>query len=347
LGDDVERPALVITNPFRGQRLAVPRDVRSGDTPEGEPAVLWRVPNWVSRDLKSPDYARVDWAVGGRADKAIWTFIALASEPDPERFVAFVRRFGPLGLWPYRSEQTNEKGQAIRFSSLVDRDGRDIWVPSIPVGILTPDRYDGPIPEDELLRLDASGLLNMRYEPLAEWRRWASWTRALLQISLALRDGRLGTREQWAAFGIDLADEWWGRRYRDPAHQRQTVAQLLQSRFVKWSGLVPAIRWRGERPSFELALGGCDAVLMPRFSMQHDWPENALFPAMVAHLLAIITGESRVAGCTMCGEPHQRQRLTQIAYCPLCRAKADRANKRKSAKKRRDREKQRKGSATS
>jgi hypothetical protein len=326
---------LVIGNHFQGQRLAVPRDVRLGDTPEGEPAILWSVPGFLSQDKRSPDYGQTDWATGAPTHKAIWAIVELESETDPERFVTFARRFGPLGLWPYRTGKTNEKGQEIRMSTLVDREGRDIWVPSIPNGIQTPPRYTTlPLPGHEFLTFaEVREALKLRYEPISEWRRWAGWTRAILQIALALRDGQLGTREQWAVFGIDLGDEWFGRRYRDLKRQQQAVTQLLQSRFLKWSGLVPAIRWLGECPTIELAFGGPHAVLMPRSSFEQEWPENALFPALVAHLLTIITGDSKVATCTTCGLPHRRQRITSRAYCKDCKEKAIKANKRRSASK--------------
>jgi hypothetical protein len=40
LEGDIAKPALTFENPFQGQRLAVPSDVRLGDTPEGGPAIL-------------------------------------------------------------------------------------------------------------------------------------------------------------------------------------------------------------------------------------------------------------------------------------------------------------------
>jgi hypothetical protein len=334
LGGDINKLALVIANPFRGQRLAVPRDVRLGDTPEGEPAILWSVPHWVSRDLKSPDYGRVDWASGGPADKAIWAFLELATESDPERFVTFTRRYGPLGLWPYRSGGENEKGQAIRSASLVDREGRDIWVPSIPVGVLTPFRYRSLPAEHDWWTPEGKEMLRLHYEPVEQWRRWARWTRAILQIALALRMGQLGTREQWIEFGIDIFDDWFRKRYLDINYQRRQLAAIVQFRFLKWSGLVPVIRWSDERPSLELALGGDHAVLMPRSSMRNDWPENALFPALVGSLLAIVLTGGPIAECAMCGKIHARSRMPrpdQSAYCDLCRPEAIRANKRRSA----------------
>lgn len=321
LGGNIEKPALVIANPFQRQRLAVPRDVQLGDTPEGDPAILWNVPGWVSRDRQSPDYARVDWATGAQAEQAIWAFLELASESEPERFVAFTRRFGPLGLWPYRTEHNK------KIFELGDH-----WVPSIPDGIQTPYRYGGPIPGDEYQSLIASGLSSMLYEPVSEWRRWAVWFRAVLGIALALRSGSVGSREQWAVFGID--GDSYTRYVSDTKRQQRHLAAIMQFWFLKWSGLTPVIRWAGEHPLLELAFGGDAAVTIRRASMQHDWPENSLFPALVGSLLAIVTANTPVAACAMCGRtlPRERQpRGDQPTYCDRCRPEAIKANKRRSA----------------
>jgi hypothetical protein len=333
-GGDVERPTLVISNPFRGQRLAVPRDVRLGDTPAGEPAILWKVPSRKSRDIQSPDYARVNWAAGASTDLAVWAFLELATESDSERFVDFARRFGPLGLWPYRTGQVNEKGQEIQIFELTDGQGRDIWVPSIADGIQTPFRYEGPINGSDYRYLNENGLHSMLYEPISEWRRWAGWLGAVLDISQALRLEDVGTQEQWAVIGIgpDLYAKF--KYARDPKRQRRELASFIQFWFLKWSGLTPVLRWTGEHPSFELAFGGDHAVKIRRASMQHDWPENSLFPALVGSLLAIVLAGRPVASCAKCGKIHPRMRKPrsdQPAYCPFCQPEAIRENKRRSA----------------
>ena len=99
-------------------------------------------------------------------------------------------------------------------------------------------------------------------------------------------------------------------------------------------------RWEAEQPRLALALGGKEAVLMPRTSMQHDWPENCLFPALVAQLVAVIAASQPVAACSRCGRIHPRARRPRVdrpAYCTACRPEAVRANKRTSAAKARAR----------
>jgi hypothetical protein len=102
----------------------------------------------------------------------------------------------------------------------------------------------------------------MFYEPVDEWRRWATWLRAVLLIATALRLGQSGSSEQWAALGItrDLYTEF--NYARDHQRQRENLASIVQRRFLRWSGLTPVIRWTGERPSLALAFGGDEAVKM-------------------------------------------------------------------------------------
>ena len=43
-GADLAQLGVAVAAPLLGGPLPVPRDVRLGDTPDGEPAILWRVP---------------------------------------------------------------------------------------------------------------------------------------------------------------------------------------------------------------------------------------------------------------------------------------------------------------
>lgn len=115
----------------------------------------------------------------------------------------------------------------------------------------------------------------MLYEPLSEWRRWASWLRAVVGIVYALRLGELGARRDWNALDlVHLFDPQTlgGSFERDFATnrecQRYYLTIALQRQFLKWSGLVSVIRWEGDQLSLSLALGGREAVHMHRASMQ-------------------------------------------------------------------------------
>ena len=43
-GVDLDARGIAVAGPLLTRPLAVPRGVRLGDTPEGEPAILWAVP---------------------------------------------------------------------------------------------------------------------------------------------------------------------------------------------------------------------------------------------------------------------------------------------------------------
>jgi hypothetical protein len=319
--------SLAIPNPLTGQPLAVPLDVRLGDSPEGDPAILWRVPPPV--DEYGLD-AR--WRNGGSAQQAFWRFLDLAAEDDAARFVEFARRFGVLGLWPY---ETPDRKRIY---------GLSYWVPGIASGVFPPLRYT-VFHGDEEWRLEEQGLLGMMYEPVAEWRRWADWMRATVNIFRALVAGELSSRNDWTALGWEI--------FFEPAHlrgnlrnfpkdirlQRVWLGNVIQERFLRWSGLTPVIRWDSQRPEITLALGGEHAVLMSMYGMQPKWPENCLFPALVAQLVALLISDQPIASCSRCGRVHQRTikaRTDQPVYCSeACQQAARRATKRRSAAKRR------------
>lgn len=334
-GADVGQAALAISNPLRGQALAVPPEVWLGDTPEGEPALLWTIPEGIDRY----GIAR-DWRSGGCPEAAFWAFLDLAGTLEPVAYLTFAQRFGTLGLWPYETPARTKEY------------GLDYWVPSVTLGISTPWRYAATTSEtlDEYHRLEAVGRHSARYEPIAEWRRWASWTRAIVEIAFALRQQRPGTRQQWAALELDgyfesaLADLWRPSRGNFAFNiewQRELLTDVIQQRYLRWSGLVPAIAWAGDELAVSLRLGGWDAVRERRTSGQLDWPEQTLFPALAAQLLAVVTAGRPVAACSRCGRVHPRTRRArhdQPAYCDTCRREAARRRKREHAARRRARE---------
>ena len=152
-----------------------------------------------------------DWGNGGTADQAFWKFVDLADAHDPERFVAFAQRFGTLGLWPCKTA-TGKRVFGISY-----------WVPSIVDGIQTPCRYSRPLDGDEYLRIRQAGLEMIRYEPIAEWRRWAGWLRTTIEIAYQLRLGRLGTRQQWQILDVDFSFSI------DPLQQQADLAHVFSS----------------------------------------------------------------------------------------------------------------------
>jgi hypothetical protein len=309
---EIEHPPLVVTNPLMGQPLAIPCDIQLGDTPDGEPAVWWEMPPALD------EYGlQWDWGDGGTPDQAFWRFIDLADAHDPEPFAAFARRFGTLGLWPYETP----KGHRLF--------GVTYWVPSMLDGIRTPLRYSSIPDHHESWRIKRAGLEKVHYEPIGEWRRWADWLRATVEIAFALRSGRLGAPAHWQALDADIDFST------DPRRQQKELARYIRERLLRWSGLTPAFRWDAGGPRVALELGGQDAVHMPRTSFQIDWPRNTLYPALAAQLLAVVTAGTPIAACSRCGTVHarsRRARTDQPAYCSdECRHEARKATKRESA----------------
>jgi len=325
VGVEFTSVGLAIPNPLRGQPLAVPPDIRLGDTPEGQPAILW--------SMHPIQHGHAQWGKGGTPEKAFWGFLELATEQRPDAFLTFAQRFGPLGLWPYKTAD----GHKVF--------GLDYWVPSIPDGIQTPFRYT-TYHGDEYWQLNEAGLVGMLYEPVEEWRRWAMWTRAVADLAFALRDG-CAPRRLWELIGYGFLFElrWEGQSFaQNVGVQRRELVKWVQHTFLKWSGLIPVIRWDRERPALTLALGGETAVTMRRASMQIDWPENVLFPALVGQLVAVITASEPVASCSRCGRLHSRNRKArsdQPAYCDSCRIEARRKTKSESIARARARHRER------
>jgi hypothetical protein len=298
----------------------VPRDIRAGDTPDGQPAIIWNAPPQLDR-LRH----RRDWGSGGTAEQAFWEFMRLAAEEEVERFVAFAQQFGPLGLWPFVTRDNKKIA------------GLDYWVPGITEGIMTPRRFTHFRSGDEYQEVERIGLLYARYEPVAEWRRWARWLQTIVSISFVLRQGNHASRRDWEA--LEVAYLTTGDFLTNLDRQRSVLTDIVHRRFLIWSGLVPVLRWEAEHPTLTLALGGADAVTMHRSSFRQDWSEHILFPALVAQLLAVITAGEHVTRCSWCGQLHSRSRRARIdqpAYCSdACRHEAIKRSKRMSARSRR------------
>lgn len=327
-GVQLDGLSLPIAGPILDRPLAAPRDVRLGDTPNGDAAILWLLPTATDEFGE-----KNDWAAGGTGTQAFWEFLDLAGDVPDERFVAFARRFGVLGLWEYRTVDGYKVG------------GVDYWVPSVIDNIMTPHRYQS-FTGDEYWAIERAGLLGAMYEPIAEWRRWATWFRAVVLIGCDLRRDLPASRKNWADLGWDFAFDpercsFAGEFSRDDALQRRYFVGVIQHLLLRWAGLVPVFRWDQTGPALSLALGGREAAYLSLRGMRARWPDNTLYPALVAQLLAVLTAGTHIAACSRCGRLHPRERKAradQPAYCPDCREIADRQRKARSAAKRRARE---------
>lgn len=305
-------------------RLGVPDWIEPGDTPSGEPAIWWK---------KGPTKGgRAIWKDGGTASQAFWAFLELSTESRVERFVEFARRFGPLGLWEFRTPD----GHAVFEHS-------DGWVPCAPEGIWSPDRFSGELSGELWKMIKANNWWGAMYEPVSEWRRWASWFTSALRIGTRLRRSQLGERKDWETLGYSWVFEVdaHSKAYRDFSvnieSQRTFLSFCLERRFLQWAGLIPIILWTEPVPKFTLAYRGENQYAINLRGMRSLWPINSLYPSLVLQLLALISN-GNVATCESCGAPHGRTRnprSDQPVHCLSCRRIARNESNARSARKRR------------
>ncbi len=310
--------------PLLTQSLAVPPWIDIGDTPEGEPALWWR---------PGPTKTRYpEWKLGGSSSAAFWRLLDLADQNDSANFLVYARTFGPLGLWPLR---TSDGHPVSGFE--------EHWVPSAPEGIRTPLRFEA---ERDLIRLRSaidSGHLDVMYEPLSEWRHWASCLRATARLFVDLVRDKVGRRRDWAMIGFEFGYQGlrWMEYYDDFARnitkQRAELARYVDSKFLRWSGLTPRMEWVSARPQYLLDYHGEDSRAFNAKGMRARWPPNSLFPALVAQLLSLTSVGSKLYVCEEpdCGQLYERviaPRPGAPVRCRKCAATAHRADKAKWAR---------------
>jgi hypothetical protein len=196
----------------------------------------------------------------------------------------------------------------------------------------------------EYARIKSQGLQGVLYEPVSEWLRWARWFGAAVQIAIALASGRPASFAQWKVLGYGEVignskdDPWWSDFQRNTTKQRDRITGFVQSRFLQWSGVIPVVGWSGEQVRYTLGYQGEDLYSINQRGARLIWPQNSLYPALVAHLLAVISSGHRVFACEDCGRLHERQRRPQIGAkvrCSLCGSAARREGKNESARRRR------------
>jgi hypothetical protein len=313
---------------LEGLRVAVPADARlNGGRLEWIPGSNER--GW--------------WPDGGDAPRALWEFIDLASADD-ERVLAFVRRYGVLGL-----TDRGLPGCGVRepFAGTPQLAGAwQGWAVS--------------------------------WEPVAAYRLYATGMRAILAMAVALqrgafvdparvlREAGIAPAGHWwdriwqvmdywrEATGLDR-DAWWDTRggsvchgnllVVDPSHivenfacsgppyegltieakaqaQRRKLAHWVTDFWVARSGLAPIVVWDGDQARLCLSVGPGTHSGLDHGSY---WPPNSLFRVMVAHLAALMRGGVHSATCANCGSLYfksRRVRPDQPGHCPTCEATA-------------------------
>lgn len=319
---------LVVPNPLRNQALAVTHDVRLGDTPENDPAIWWTIP-----PFNEGHVTRHDWKDGGSVSAAFRAFRKLEDAQRHADFVRFVQRFGPLGLAPYRTADGSTAA------------GLDYWVPTMVNTIMTPRRFTEIRTGAEYEYILEHKLLGILYEPISEYRRWSKWLNGVIAVADKLKNGGVASRSHWANLDLDwlfdhTVNGWEPQFPQNATVQRIWLGRVVQERFVRWSGIAPVFHWMGDKPEVALTLAGPDAVTIPPHSMSLDWPENMVFPAITATLMALLAGHWNRAVCSLCGkdfETERKPRDDQPHYCDDCKVLNRKEIQKKSSQKRRDR----------
>jgi hypothetical protein len=288
------------------------------------------------------------WPDGGNATRVLDAFIKLASERRKERFAAFVRKYGVLGVTPS----------------------------GLPACGIMRGNADPPQLEEPWQGCAVS------WEPIAAYRFYAAGAKAMLYLAAALQRARgrevVSPRDIFSAAGLPVDDrgvwertteicrvwqemsgqtwqEWWEARNGsgvsinlsalDPANiafnftyssdlygplqdptkyaevQRGKFGYWLTEFWLKRAGLVPTITWTEEFPQLGLSVGA------PRDGLFELWPTNSLFRVLAAHLAARVCSSTNMATCSNpnCGTLYfteRRPRSDQPHYCEACRATA-------------------------
>jgi len=245
-------------------------------------------------------------------------FIQLADATDERDFVAFVERFGVLGLHP-----VSDPGD---FRGMFDRDGKG-WLPG------------GPSPQiDENARRHDG----WQWEPISLWREYAHEAKTILKAAIKLRKSELigedvlGTWSNYAGMRtLNVMGAAYPPRRRAFTREEKDVAQLIgmdlnalskprfpftltdaiaeqrgvlsmvvTRRWLDLASLSPRLRWYVNDE--------------PRVSLTRmDQHETTLFTTLVFQLAAGVCSDDDFLLCELCGNPFPKG-MRRKRFCPTC-----------------------------
>lgn len=303
-------------------RLAVPASIRLVGS--GESACLY----WSIDD---------GWKQGEPVTDCLSAFMRLARSDDPREFLRFAERFGVLGI---RAD---------------GRPGHPTQSPNLPPTVV----------EDSVTR---------HVEPIAAWTIYARHAICLMVLAEALRRqitalGPINANKVLADAGKDLYDangprdvplnqvpnEMFGivtsysvsslvhnldrLSEHGLATQQLWLANALTWSWLEPSSLTPRVRWEGPEPVLDLDV----TSFMGQSDEAGPWSSFALFSVLAGQLAAAFTNAGRYSQCSVCGElfmqRRRRARMDRSRFCsPPCEREGELRRKRKSAAKRRARE---------
>jgi hypothetical protein len=287
--------------PARKQVCQYPVNMTPGDRQPGaghRPRVLiarWPTPARIDIDSEHESLA---WSGGARSalirarpdmyEELLAGFVSLGDAPD-EELLKFARRWGMLGH--------HDLGN---YPDLLDR---------------------AEEPRDHLVAALAGLTQWTRHgrEPMAAWRCWSHHARALLRVSAALREGRVGRPEDVSMLchPSPTAYTWpdtaglqpsWLRQpdYSPSPHTLRNQRELVEvfvERWIRIGHVRPVLRWTASARAIELFGRG-------------------LMGALAVSLLAAVQGATSLAVCSGCANlyvPDRTPRETQRHFCGRCR----------------------------
>lgn len=254
----------------------------------------WPIPARIDIDSEHESLA---WSGGARPalirarpnmyEELLVGFISLGDAPD-EEILKFARRWGLLGH--------HDLGN---YPDLLDQ---------------------AEEPRDHLVAALAGLTQWTRHgrEPMAAWRCWSHHARALLRVSAALREGRVGRPEDVSMLcdPSPTADAWpdtaglqplWLRQpdYSPPPTLRnhRELVEIFVERWIRAGHVRPVLRWTVRARAIELFGRG-------------------LMGALAVSLLAAVQGATSLAVCSGCANlyvPDRTPRETQRNFCGGCR----------------------------
>ena len=152
-------------------------------------------------------------------------------------------------------------------------------------------------------------------EPVSEWRRFARFGRALLNIAGNLYEGKIGSDEDWDTLHFDEAgfigwnyakDRYKDKKFPDLDRERTLVASGVNY-WLTGGGVQPNVSWRGLRPVI---------------TFECRRPYGKLFANLAIQLMMAVSQADALAICSACGQsymPLRRPKTGQRRYCSNCK----------------------------
>lgn len=157
-------------------------------------------------------------------------------------------------------------------------------------------------------------------EPVSEWRRFARFARALLNVAGRLYEGEMGRDEDWDTLHFDEAgflgviyatERRKAKKFPDLDFERTLIAGGVNHWLVA-GGVQPKVSWRTSRPVI---------------TFECPKPYGKMFANLAIQLMMAVSQADAVAICSACGQsymPRRRPKTGQRRYCLSCKGVARR-----------------------